>query len=86
MITQIEKRFIDMHPGSATRHQRASDIFPDGVTHESRRQHPFQLYYTHAEGSHKYDVDGNRIIDYWSGHGSLTVSYTHLKLPTNREV
>ena len=77
MITQIEKRFIDMHPGSATRHQKASDIFPDGVTHESRRQHPFQLYYTHAEGSHKYDVDGNRIIDYWSGHGSLILGHSH---------
>ena len=77
MLSSIEKRFIAMHPGSAARHQQASEIFPDSVTHESRRQRPFQLYYSHAEGSHKYDVDGNKIIDYWSGHGSLILGHSH---------
>ena len=77
MLSPIEQQFIDMHPGSAERHQRAAEIFPDSVTHESRRQNPFQLYYSHAEGSHKYDVDGNKLIDYWSGHGSLILGHSH---------
>ena len=77
MPTAIEKQFIDLHPGSRLRHETAKEMFPDGVTHDARRQHPFQLYYTHANGPHKYDVDGNKIIDFWSGHGSLILGHSH---------
>ena len=77
MVTHIEEEFVRKHPGSAQRHNTAKDIFPDGVTHDGRRQHPFQLYYTHATGPHKYDVDNNKIIDYWTGHGSLILGHSH---------
>ena len=50
MATHIEEEFVRKHPGSAQRHNTAKDIFPNGVTHDGRRQHPFQLYYTHATG------------------------------------
>ena len=66
MVTPIEQRFMDKHQGSADRHEKAKDLFPDGVTHDARRQHPFQLYYTHAIGPHGFralirDSEGNRI-------------------------
>jgi glutamate-1-semialdehyde 2,1-aminomutase len=77
MATTIEQRYIDMHPGSAERHAKAKDIFPDGVTHDGRRLNPFPLYATHGMGPHKWDVDGNRIIDYWTGHGSLILGHSH---------
>lgn len=77
MTTPIEQKFIDLHPGSAERHERALSIFPNGVTHDARRQNPFQLYYTHASGPHKYDVDGHKIIDFWSGHGSLILGHSN---------
>ncbi|MCH7653687.1 MAG: aspartate aminotransferase family protein [Chloroflexi bacterium] len=77
MVTPIEQRFIDLHPGSAERHEKARDLFPDGVTHDARRQKPFQLYYTHAEGAAKWDVDGNRILDYFPGHGALMMGHSH---------
>ncbi len=77
MVTPIEQRFIDLHPGSAERHEKARDLFPDGVTHDARRQKPFQLYYTHAEGAAKWDVDGNRILDYFPGHGALMLGHSH---------
>lgn len=77
MTTPIEQKFIALHPGSAERHERAINLFPNGVTHDARRQNPFQLYYTHASGPHKYDVDGNKIIDFWSGHGSLILGHSH---------
>ena len=38
-------------------------IFPNGVTHDSRRQEPFPVFVTHALGSHKWDVEGHPIID-----------------------
>ena len=77
MVTPIEQRYIELHPGSAERHATAKDIFPDGVTHDGRRLHPFPLYATHGLGPHKWDVDGNRLIDYWTGHGSMILGHAH---------
>ncbi len=76
MTTQIERRFYDLHPKSAEMHDDARGLFPNGVTHDARRQDPFQLYYTHAEGAAKYDVDGNRILDYFPGHGALILGHS----------
>ena len=80
MVTPIEQRYIDLHPGSAERHAKATDLFPDGVTHDARRTSPFPLYATHGAGPHKWDVDGNRIIDFWTGHGSLILGHSHPKI------
>lgn len=77
MVTPIEQRYIDLHPGSAQRHAKAKDIFPDGVTHDGRRLRPFPIYATHGQGAHKWDVDGNRLIDYWTGHGSMILGHSH---------
>jgi glutamate-1-semialdehyde 2,1-aminomutase len=77
MVSPIEQRYIDLHPGSRQRHERARDIFPDGVTHDARRLKPFQLYYTHAEGAAKYDVDGNKILDFFPGHGALMLGHSN---------
>jgi len=80
MVTAIEQRYIELHPGSAERHAKAQDLFPDGVTHDARRMSPFSLYATHGLGPHKWDVDGNRIIDFWTGHGSLILGHSHPKI------
>ena len=77
MVSPIEQRFIDANPRSRENHEKARDIFPDGVTHDARRQNPFQLYYTHAEGPAKYTVDGQRILDYFPGHGALILGHSH---------
>ena len=76
MTTQIERQFHDLHPNSARMHEQARNLFPNGVTHDARRQDPFQLYYTHAEGPAKYDIDGNRILDYFPGHGALILGHS----------
>lgn len=77
MASQIEQRYLELHPGSAERWATARDIFPDGVTHDGRRMSPFPLYGTHGEGGVKWDVDGNRIIDFWTGHGSMMLGHSH---------
>ena len=76
MPTPIENRFYELHPKSAELHDEARSLFPNGVTHDARRQDPFQLYYTRAEGAAKYDVDGNRILDYFPGHGALILGHS----------
>ena len=77
MLTEIEKQFIETHSLSANKAEHARSLFPGGVTHDSRRQYPFQLYYTTGSGTHKHDVDGNEYIDFWSGHGSLILGHSH---------
>ena len=77
MVTPIEERYINLHSKSAEFSAAARDIFPDGVTHDGRRQKPFPIYATHGIGPHKWDVDGNRIIDFWTGHGSMILGHSH---------
>jgi len=38
---------------------------------------PFPVYVDHAEGGHKWTVEGHDLIDYWSGHGSLLLGHSH---------
>ena len=61
--TKIEQRYIDEHPESMSRYHTSKNLFPNGVTHDARRLSPFPMYVTHAKGSHKWDVEGNKIID-----------------------
>ncbi len=50
---------------------RALKVFPSGVTHDHRYFGAMEpIYIDHAEGSRKWDVDGNEYIDYWMGHGA----------------
>ena len=77
MPTPNDQRYIDQHPKSMGRFDVSKDLFPDGVTHDARRLRPFPMYVTHAEGSHKWDVDGNDIIDYKTGHGAMILGHSH---------
>ena len=77
MATSVEQRYIELHPKSAEQYAMSKDIFPNGVTHDSRRQDPFPFYVTHAKGPFKWDLDGNRIIDYRTGHGSMILGHSH---------
>ena len=77
MVTPIEKRYIDNNPKSSELYSTSRDIFPNGVTHEARNQRPFPHFVTHAFGPHKWDIDGHRLIDYRTGHGSLILGHSH---------
>src|SRR5919108_2738042 len=67
-------------PGSADRAQRAAELFPSGITHDSRYIEPYGLYIARAEGPRKWDVDGNCYVDYFGGHGALLLGHCHLKV------
>jgi len=56
--------------------QRASYVFPDGVTHDNRHAEPFPIYIDRAQGSRKWGFDGKEFIDYWSGHGALLLGHS----------
>jgi glutamate-1-semialdehyde 2,1-aminomutase len=71
----ILETYERMHRGSHRLHQQALEVFPDGVTHDTRRFTPFPIYVDRAQGPRKWDVDGNELIDYVSGHGALLLGH-----------
>ena len=76
-MSAIGEEYIKLHPKSAELFARAFPLFPDGVTHDTRRLKPFPLYVTHAEGALKWDVDGHEYVDYRMGHGALILGHSH---------
>jgi glutamate-1-semialdehyde 2,1-aminomutase len=75
-------------PGSAAASEKASRLFPSGVTHDSRYIEPYGLYITRANGPRKWDVDGNCYVDYFGGHGALLLGHSHPKVveAVNRQI
>jgi len=74
---RIEAAYREKFPRSAELYQRGSSLFPSGVTHDGRFLQPFPIYVERADGSRKWDVDGNEIVDYWVGHGALLLGHSH---------
>jgi len=64
-------------PGSAELSRQAQELFPSGITHDARNLDPYGIYVARAAGSHKWDVDGNRYVDYFGGHGALILGHCH---------
>jgi glutamate-1-semialdehyde 2,1-aminomutase len=64
-------------PTSLKRYREAVDTFPGGVTHDARYFKPFPIFMSHADGAYKWDLEGNRFIDYWMGHGALLLGHKH---------
>jgi glutamate-1-semialdehyde 2,1-aminomutase len=73
----ILDRYRAEFPGSRQRYEQACHVFPGGVTHDLRYLEPFPIYIDRQKGSHKWDVDGHQLIDYWSGHGAMLLGHSH---------
>ncbi|MEX2642158.1 MAG: aspartate aminotransferase family protein [Acetobacterales bacterium] len=57
--------------------QEARELLPSGLAHDSRQMWPYGIYSDRAEGSRKWDVDGNEYVDYYGGHGALLLGHRH---------
>ena len=77
MQSQFEAEYVSKTPGSKAMWPRAKEVFPSGVTHDSRIFAPYPLCIDRASGSHKWDVDGNEYIDFYGGHGALLLGHCH---------
>jgi glutamate-1-semialdehyde 2,1-aminomutase len=75
--SKILRAYAEKTPGSKSLHQQARHALPDGVTHVGRYLAPHPVYIDRAQGSHKWDVDGNQYVDYLGGHGALIVGHNH---------
>src|SRR5438874_3711434 len=75
--TTIDDAFRKRFPKSAELYARSRRAIAGGITHDSRNFAPFPIYIERADGSRKWDVDGNELIDHWMGHGSLLLGHNH---------
>ena len=73
----LTERYTTEFAGSRKLADQARQVFPSGITHDIRHLEPFPVYVERAVGSHKWDVDGHELIDYFSGHGSLLLGHCH---------
>ncbi len=58
-------------------YKEAVKVIPAGVTRPFRFFDPYPIYVERAKGKWLYDVDGNRYVDYWMGHGALVLGHMH---------
>ncbi len=80
-LDKLVEEYKKSRPKSGEWHERAVKVFAaDGATHIGRVTNPYRPYITHAQGSQKWDVDGNEYIDYVMGHGALLFGHSHPSL------
>src|SRR5438067_1405330 len=75
--TSIDDAFRKRFARSAELYERSRKAIAGGITHDSRNFVPFPIYIERADGSRKWDVDGNELIDHWMGHGALLLGHNH---------
>jgi len=75
--SRIVAAWLERTPGSAALARDAAKLFPSGITHDARLTDPYGPYIDRALGAHKFDVDGNRYIDFYGGHGALILGQAH---------
>jgi glutamate-1-semialdehyde 2,1-aminomutase len=75
VASSITEEFAERFAGSLAMHQRANQVIPGGITHDGRYLKPFPPYIARSDGAYKWDVDGNKLIDYVVGHGSLILGH-----------
>ncbi len=75
--SRILRRYYERTRESARLAACAREVFPGGVTHVGRHLEPHPVYVARAQGSRKWDVDGNEYVDYFGGHGALILGHNH---------
>ena len=77
MAKTIQQEYADARPKSKALYERATKMMPSGAAHDGRVFSPFPFYVARADGAYKWDVDGHRYIDGWSGHGAMILGHNH---------
>ena len=73
----IEELYLNKTQKSKELSEFALEYLPSGITHDSRHMKPYGIYIDRAQGPHKWDVDGNKYIDFFGGHGALLLGHCH---------
>lgn len=76
-ISKIELQYTEKYHLSAEQAKSARQVFPNGVTHDSRHHEPFPVCVSEVHDCTKTTIEGHRLIDFWMGHGALLLGHGH---------
>jgi glutamate-1-semialdehyde 2,1-aminomutase len=72
-----EKRLNERTPGSRAMYERARATLAGGVASSYQLRNPWPIYLSHGRGAQVWDVDGNRLLDFHNGFGSMVQGHAH---------
>ncbi len=82
-LTEREARRLDERTqGSRAMYERARKTLSGGVASSYQVRDPWPLYLSHGKGSRVWDVDGNEMIDFHNGFGSMVQGHAHTAITT----
>jgi glutamate-1-semialdehyde 2,1-aminomutase len=77
LIEREEKRLNERTQGSFALYQRANQVLSAGVASSYQLRDPWPIYLSHGEGPRVWDVDGNEMLDFHNGFGSMVQGHAH---------
>jgi glutamate-1-semialdehyde 2,1-aminomutase len=77
-LTERESRRLnDCTPGSKEMFERARQTLSAGVPSSYQVREPWPIYLSHGKGPKVWDVDGNVMLDFHNGFGSMVQGHAH---------
>jgi glutamate-1-semialdehyde 2,1-aminomutase len=77
-LTQREERALNERTtNSRTMYERARKALAGGVASSFQLRDPWPIYLERGEGARVWDVDGNEMLDFHNGFGSMTQGHAH---------
>jgi glutamate-1-semialdehyde 2,1-aminomutase len=77
-LTEREaKRLDERTPASREMYERARRTLVGGVASSYQLRDPWPIYLSHGKGPRVWDVDGNEMLDFHNGFGSMVQGHAH---------
>jgi len=77
-LTEREERTLNERtPKSHALYERARSSLVGGVASSYQVREPWPIYLERGEGARVWDVDGNELLDFHNGFGSMTQGHAH---------
>ncbi len=77
LTAREEQRLNERTPGSGAMFRRAHAVLSGGVASSYQLREPWPIYLSHGEGPRVWDVDGNEMLDFHNGFGSMVQGHAH---------
>lgn len=77
-LTEREAARLDERTGgSGEMYRRAREVLSGGVASSYQARDPWPIYLERGSGPHVWDVDGNAMLDFHNGFGSMVQGHAH---------
>ena len=77
LAAREERRLNDRTPASAEMYARARRPLAGGVASSYQNRDPWPIYLERGEGPRMWDVDGNEMVDFHNGFGSMVQGHAN---------